>query len=64
MVALELYLVNTDGDELLQAVVKHQLFLASKGKHSNLRTACNILHWYGVDTDLMEKGSGVGIRSP
>ena len=52
MVASELYLVNAVGDELLQAVVRHHLFLVSKGRHSNLQTASNILRQYDVLTDL------------
>ena len=55
VVASELYLVNAIEDELLQAVVKHQLFLALGGKYSNLQTACNILRRYGVYTDLQER---------
>ena len=51
MVASELYLVNAVKDKLIQAVVKHQLFLASKGKYSNLLTVYNILRQY-VHTDL------------
>ena len=54
MVASELYLVNAVGDEQLQAVVQHQLYLTSRGKHSSLQTACNILRWYGVLTELEE----------
>ena len=55
VVASELYLVSTIEDELLQTVVKHQLFLASRSKYSNLQTACNILQRYGVYTDLQER---------
>ena len=55
MVASELYLVNVVGDELLQTVVQHDLFLASRGKHSSLQTACNILQRYGVSMDLEER---------
>ena len=55
MVASELYLVNSAGDELLQAVVQHHLFLTSRGKHSSLQTACTILRRYGVSTDLKER---------
>lgn len=54
MLASELYLVDAIEDELLQVVVKHQLLLASKGKYSNLQTACNILWRYRVCTDLKE----------
>ena len=55
VVASELYLVNAIEDEPLQTVVKLQLFLASRGKYSNLQTACNILWRYGVHTDLQER---------
>ena len=55
MVASELYLVNSAGDELLQVVVQHHLFLTSRGKHSSLQTACTILRRYGVSTDLKER---------
>ena len=55
VVASELYLVNAVEDELLQAVVRHHLFLVSKGRHSNLETACNILRQYDVFTDLEER---------
>ena len=55
VVASELYLVNAVEDELLQTVVKHQLFLASRRKYSNLQTACNTLKRYGVYTDLQER---------
>ena len=54
VVASELYLVNAVGDELLQAVVQHQLYLTSRDKHSSLQTACNILRRYGVLTELEE----------
>ena len=49
--ASELYLVNAVEDELLQEVVRHHLFLVSKGRHSN----CNILRQYDVFTDLEER---------
>ena len=49
---MEQYLVNTIEDELLQVVVKHQLYLASMGKHSNLQTASNILWQYEVCPNL------------
>ena len=55
MVATELYLVRANQDELLQAVVRHQLYLTSVDKHSNLQTACNILRRYGLYTDLEER---------
>ena len=55
VVSSKLYLVNAAEDELLQAVVRHQLFLAEKGRHSNLQTACNILQRYGAFTDLKER---------
>ena len=37
VVASELYLANAVGDELLQVVVKHQVFLSTKGKDSRFR---------------------------
>ena len=43
VVASELYLANAVGDELLQAVVKHQLFLSAKGKESILQAASDVL---------------------
>ena len=55
VVSSELYLVNAAEGELLQAVVRHQLFLAEKGRHSNLQMACNILQRYGAFTDLKER---------
>ena len=53
VVASELYLANAVGDELLQAVVKHQVFLSTKGKDSNLQAALDILQQHEVCPNLL-----------
>ena len=46
LVASGLYLVSAVQDKLLQAVVKHQLYLTRKSKHNNLQAAMKVLEWY------------------
>ena len=55
VVASELYLANAVGDKLLQAVVKHQLFLPAKGKHNFLQAASDVLRQHEVCPDLVER---------
>ena len=55
VVSMGRYLVGVVGDELLQAVVKHQLFLTSKGRNNVLQSACNILGQHELYPDLLEK---------
>ena len=42
-------------DELLQAVVRHQLFLIGKAKHTILRVADEILRQYEVPLDRVKE---------
>ena len=50
-----LYLVSAaEDDELLQAVLRHQLFLATNGEYSTLRTASSILQQYELCPYLVE----------
>ena len=55
VVASELYMANAGEDELLQAVVKHQLYLSAKGKHSILQAASDVLRQHEVCPDLVRK---------
>jgi len=56
VVASELYLVNTAAqDELLQAVVKHHLWMTDKGNHNNLQSARKVLGRYDLWPNLVEE---------
>ena len=58
VLGLVLYLLNTAvQDQLLQAVVSHQLYLMGHQncRYSNLQAAGDILMQYGVVPDLIEK---------
>ena len=58
VVSMGRYLVGVVGDELLQAVVKHQLFLTSKGRNNVLQSACNILGQHELYPDCWRSGEG------
>jgi len=61
VVASEIYLVNTAAqDEMLQAVVKHQLWMTERNHHNNLQAANAVLKKYDFDgrflVELLQNG--------
>ena len=54
VVASGLYLVSAVQDELLQAVMKHQLHLTHESRHNNLQAAVKVLEQYPDCTQLAE----------
>ena len=55
VVSMGLYLVGTVEDDLVQPVVKHQLYLTNKGRHNTLQDACNVLPQHDLYPELLKK---------